>query len=435
MKNTLELPLTFRLIILFVALAPPFVLQAQYENFVRYEDYTYVQNIRTVQLYPAVDDLKPAIIPLNEGMNLKLSFDDLDSDFKNYSYTFIHCDAYWRQSNIQKQEYLVGFTDNYIQNYRFSINTLTPFVHYSLEFPNRDVRFSKSGNYLLVVYQNDDPNDVVITRRFMLYEQIVAIGGDVKRATSAEYRDTHHEIDFFINHANYAIQDPFRDLKVVIQQNRRWDNAIYGIQPRFIRGNQLDYDYELENLFVAGNEFRYFDTKDLNLLLQRVAKIEYTDAWQVYVDNDNPRTFAKYSFYDDVNGLRVIRNQRGRDNDLEADYAWVHFRLRMPEPEENGNIYLFGQMSDWNIRPEFQMHYNYEQFAYEGKVFLKQGYYNYAYLLLKDGEYTGDISHVEGTRFETENDYAVYVYNMELGQRYDRLIGVMFINSRGGNNY
>lgn len=402
----------------------------QYNEYLRYENYIYDSDIKTVQLNPFGDDQAPPIMRLNSGNQLYLNFDDLSAEFKNFSYTFIHCDAYWSPSDLMKQEYLTGFQTNYIEDYTFSLNTLVPYVHYELRFPNEDINFTKSGNYLLVVFQNDNPNDLILTRRFMVFEDIVGISAKVQRGTKVEYRDTKHEVDFTVNHFGYDIINPYNDLKIVLLQNWRWDNAISGLIPRFINGTSLEYNYEDENTFYGGNEYRFFDMKDLYNPLQRVARINTLDSiFHVYVVTDHDRSIARYSTYFDINGDRRIRNERAEFSEIEADYAWVHFRLNYPEQVSDGDIYLFGELSDWRFQPDFKMKYNASQYAYTATVLLKQGYYNYNYVFLKDGTYHGDPRKIEGSHFETENDYAILVYNREMGQRYDRLIGLTQVNS------
>lgn len=392
------------------------------------ENRTYAPSIQTVQLYPTGEDLAFPIIKLNSGMTLELHFDDLSGDFQNFAYTFIHCDAYWRPSDLMKQEYLRGFDVNYISDFALSINTRVPYIHYQLSFPNSDIQFTKSGNYLLIVYQNDDPEDLLLSRRFMISEEMVGIEMDVHRGTLVDTRDTHHEVDFIIHKNSYEIQNPFTDLAVIVLQNQRWDNAIVGLTPQFINGSQLVYNYEEENVFSGGNEFRFFDTKDLYNALQRVARISTRDSiFQVYITQDFDRSYTRYSTYFDINGHRRIRNQRGEDPLIESDYAEVHFRLNYNKDLPNGDLYLFGAFSDWQFLPSHKMMR--DGSGYSASLFLKQGYYNYSYLYLPDGAYNGQSDLIEGNYYETENEYAVLVYNRELGQRYDRLIGYATDNS------
>ncbi len=398
-------------------------------EFLRYDDYVYQEFIETVLIYNKKDSLGFPMLRLGAGGQMILHFDDLVGDFQRYSYTFVHCNYDWTPSQLNKQEYLVGFNDNFIDDYVFSFNTIIPYTHYEVSFPNKNVRFLKSGNYVMVVYANNNPDEIVLTRRFIIWEPIVSVPMQVNRPTVVEYRDEYQEVDFEVNHGNYPIPYPYQDLHVVLVQNRRWDNAIYNLKPLFVRDGSLSYNYEYENLFLGGNEYRYFDTKDLITMQSRVSNIKFDTIFQVLVTPDQPRRFTTYSFWPDVNGQRVIRNVRGRNAHRDADYSMTHFRLYMTEPTNEGNIYLYGALSDWRIDSKYMLRYNYKRGAYEASVLLKQGYYNYEYVLVRDGTGEVDPSFIEGTHYQTENDYSVLVYHREMGQRYDRLVGLSSVNA------
>jgi hypothetical protein len=398
------------------------------EDLMRFEDRVYTESIGTVIFTNSVSPLAPPIMKLGSTEKLSLHFDDFNADRRDYAYTVIHCDAWWNASDLDKQEYINGFQENYIRDYRFSLNTFKPYTHYELTIPNRDMSLLVSGNYLLVVYDIDDPDRVVLTRRFMVFERRVSITHNIKRPSTVEYRNTHQEVDFKIQTGSYRVDDPFNAFKVVVIQNRNWNMALYGLQPRFVNGGELDYDYEYENLFPGGNEYRYFDTKDLNILLQRVARIEWDSLFDVYIMQDFPRNIGQYSSMDDINGLRYIRNQRARDNMTESDYARVHFRLNLDEELTTGKVYVFGALTDFNVSPASEMRWDNRTSAYTGELLLKQGYYNYEFVFVPDGKPFTDRSTIEGTHWQTKNEYMILVYNREVGLRYDKLVGVSYEN-------
>lgn len=397
----------------------------------RFENYIYDDSIKTVQFYLGDDPLSQPIIKLRSGEKLTLKFDDLGTEVKNLSYTVIHCDANWTQSALLPFEYTAGFNDYFINDFKFSFNTLIKYVHYSMQIPNSNVQITKSGNYILMIYKDNDKNRPVITRRFMVYEDLVRVGATVRSGTLVEKRKTSQEIDFTINHRGYEIPNPFQDLHVTLMQNNRWDNAIINLKPLFMNDNELVYNYDRENNFFGGNEYRFFDTKSIRIQSLRVQKIRLQDssAYHVYLYPDPSRQYKRYSFWEDINGQRVIRIQDRSDSDTDADYLYVHFSYPIAEPIENGNLYVFGALSDWKAKPEYQLHYNYEKKAYEATILLKQGYYNYEYGLLTDGSTAIDNSFAEGTHYETENDYTIFVYHREMGLRYDKLVAVTRLNS------
>ncbi|HNW98604.1 MAG TPA: DUF5103 domain-containing protein [Bacteroidales bacterium] len=402
------------------------------KTFLRYEDYTYKENINTILFYKDGFELSPPLLQLGSDEELILSFDDFSDDIKSYKYTIIHCDAGWKPSDMLQMDYIDGFNDDYINTYSPSFNTLQKYYHYDLKFPSENLRPTKSGNYILKVFENDDTEEnLVLTRRFMIFEQKVDVVGEVKRATSNEDMFYKQEVDFSISNPSYTISNPYIDLKVIIQQNNRWDNAVYDIKPKYVKDNKLVYDYEDINVFNGGNEFRHFDTKSIRFISDRINKVVRDSlGYEVYLLPDERRSYKVYSSETDINGLKFIKTDDAiKSSDIEAEYAYVHFVLPYYEQIAEGNIYIFGALTDWQYKKEAIMKYDKTHSAYTGTLYLKQGYYNYEYVLLNNNEKTGDETFIEGNHFDTENDYTIYVYNQEQGTSYDRLIAVKKLNS------
>ncbi len=395
-----------------------------------YGDFIHQNNIKTVLFNQEGFELSDPLIRMGSDNHLVLRFDDLDADYKNYYYTIIHCDAHWQPSELRQFEYIEGFFDDQITEYHRSINTRVPFTHYRLEFPNRNLMPTKSGNYILKVFLDGNRNNVVLTRRFMLFEQTVSIEGYVDRANLVRYRDRRQQLSFSINTSAYHISNPYRDLRLVITQNGRWDNAITDLPPRSIRGNLLVYDYEDRLLFEGGNEYRRFDIRSLRYLSQRVQDIQSTRRhWDVYLLPDRIRAHHGYVTDSDINGRYQVITQDARNNMLESDYAWVHFHLPMEESLERGHLFVMGELTHWHFSEENKMGYNYGEQAYELSLLLKQGYYNYLYAFVEQENGVADLSLIEGSHSLTENDYTIYVYHRAPGALHDRLIGVTHMNS------
>ncbi len=399
-------------------------------DYLRYGDYVNKDNIRTVLLNKKGWEFSPPMIKLESGEKLVLSFDDLDADHKSYYYTIIHCDAKWRLSDLRPDQYIAGFYDDRIYEFSHSFNTQVRYTNYRLEFPNENMRPKIPGNYILKVFLDNDRENLVLTRKFMVYEQKVTVSGSVRLATRVSLRDFKQELNFSINTHQYRIDDPYRDVTVIIKQNGRWDNVIHELQPRTVSNNILRYHYESEILFDGGNEFRYFDTKSLKHSTAMIDDIVYQPAYrEVFLRKDFSRRNKRYIFEHDINGRFYIQNEYGYNPHLESDYAMVHFNLSMAAPLAHGNVYLAGELTDWNYTESNRMEYNYEEKAYQISLLLKQGYYNYVYMFLEDGHDRADITMIEGNHSDTENGYTILVYHRRPGTFFDRLIGMKHLNT------
>jgi hypothetical protein len=402
------------------------------DNVLKYDDYTYKPTIKTVQCHQSTWEYAAPIIDLNSQEQIELSFDDLDSDKKQYSLTFIHCNADWTPSDLMISEYLTGFFDLNIINFDYSVNTLQKYTHYSVMFPQQNVKFTKSGNYLMYVYLNGDKKDLVLSRRFLVFDNKITVATTFRQPIGGEDQYDKQHIDFSIYNSGYDITNPYADLKVVITQNNRWDNAVTDIKPTFMGNNTLTYSLDDASTFNGGNEFRYFDTRSLRILTERV-KENYKDEGlknHTVLYPEELRATKAYTFYNDINGNFLIKNTNAIGNtDLESDYVFVEFFLPYLNPEPTGNFYIMGKLTDWRMNKLSKMTYNPKRFGYEAKLYLKQGYYNYEYVLSNDKNRSGDETITEGSHWDTENEYNIFVYHRQIGTYYDQLIGLKKLNS------
>ena len=401
------------------------------DNQLRYEDWTYKSYIKTVQLHESTFDANPAILRFNGTEQLELSFDDLEADKKTYSISFVHCDANWEPSNLMNSEFMNGFYEANILNFNYSTNTIQKYTHYSILFPQSNLQFSKTGNYIVYVYENNDKEKIILTKRFMIYDDKVTVVANVRQAIGNDEQYEKQHIDFNIINSQYELTNPFTDMKVIITQNNRWDNAVNNIKPTFTEPRQLTYSLDDKSTFNGGNEFRYFDSRSLRTYTERVANIVRDSSYTYHIElkTDELRTFKSYSFYNDLNGGFLIKNQDLATNpDIEADYAWVHFFLPY-DTQTSGNFYVLGKLTEWRLNKNNRMTYNYKKMGYECDLFIKQGYYNYTYVFLADEKKAADETLSEGNHWETENDYTIYVYHRQRGTYYDQLVAVKRFNS------
>lgn len=400
------------------------------------ENTIYSDNIKTVEMYRLGWKLSNPIINLNSEEQLNFSFDDLNNEPVQYYYTIIHCDRNWRKSKLSQQEYLSSFTDFQLTDYEHSSNTNIRYINYLLTLPNNDVPIVLSGNYVLVIFDKNEPDEPLITWRFYVVEPQLGIKARIRRATHDLAKSENQEVDFVINHSNFPIQNPHSDLKVVVSQNNRTDNAITDLKPLFISNGILEYDYNVENIFKGENEFRAFEIRNVKYAGEGVESISlHPPFYHATLLPHFPRLQNQYNYYKEMNGNFFIEAFGRNYPDIEADYMFVHFNLQVKQPLLGGGIYVYGKLSNWQCTKQYEMKYNFERQQYELTLLLKQGYYNFTYAY-KDHQSTEIKSYnLEGSHYQTENDYYIYVYHGRLTDRYDRLVGYQQFNSLSNRSY
>jgi len=407
-------------------------LSAQKE--LQYTNYIYEPQIHTVLLYKQNTNVPVPVLNINSSDRLELSFDELANDNDYYQFTILHCDAQWKPSDLQPMQYIEGNLFDFINDFRFSNNTYQKYVHYSVSFPTPNIRPKISGNYILKVYRNYDEQDIIITRRFFVLDSRTSFEFDIHPATLGQYRFSKQEVDFKATITDYQVYNPYQDLKVVLTQNNRWDNAIYNLHPLFIVGNEYTYNFEEENLFDGTNEYRFFDSRSLRFLSQNVAKKRFDTLNHLILMPAQRRGSGAYVEYVDFNGKRVIANKDGQnDGSFDGDYAWVYFSFDSPNKLRSGDVYVLGEFSDWRANERFKLDYNEALQRYEGRVLLKQGYYSYLFTTLDEATEKFETFETEGNYMNTENQYYIYMYCKNQVFGYDELIGFISESSNTSN--
>lgn len=390
------------------------------------ENMIYNPSVKCVQLFRLGDEMAAPVIQLGSTEQLHLSFDELGSELRRYRYTIRHCAADWSfTEGLTPIEYIDGYQEEEVIESAYSYNTTIPYVHYRATFPTASMRPRISGNFLLIVYA-DEPSAPDFVMRFMVVENsYVAIEGKVEQGLRIEDRLSSQSVGFLIKLNGLQVSDVGREVKVVVQQNGRWDNAMLLTRPRFARNDELDYRYDENITFCGGNQFRWFDTKSLLYQSERVARISFDSMTHVTLVPDQPRTFKQYVYEEDLNGRFLIKNEEHAENStIEADYAVVHFFMPWPALLSNGSFYLVGALTQWRLDDQNRMRYDHNRRGYVLDLLLKQGYYNYQILFREHGKRAGDEAFVEGAHWETENEYTVWFYFREAGSLFDRLMAV-----------
>jgi hypothetical protein len=338
------------------------------------------------------------------------------------------CDYDWKPTDLSKNEYIQGFDDQRILDYTNSFNTLQLYSHYKLQLPNQFTKFKVSGNYVLKILNED--REVVFSRKFILYENLTTVPMQVRRGRNTDDLPNKHNLEFSIKSNTITFQDPVKNVHVFVFKNGQIETALKNIKPQFTIGNELVYRYNKETQFWCGNEFLFFDTKDIRVPGNTISYVDFNQTvYNSHLFQNNERANSPYTFFPDVNGNFVTRRLLVENNAIEADYSWVFFTLYTAKMMAKKDIYINGVFNNFAISPENKMEYNPEKGVYEKAIMIKQGFVNYQYIVVDKNGNIDDENAIDGNFYQTENNYTVLVYYRENGQRYDRVVGKGDTNS------
>ena len=358
---------------------------------------------------------------LKLGESLMLEFDALTGDEEDFYYVIEHFNFDWTPSNLVKSEYLSGLDNQRILDYENSFNTYQIYSHYNLVIPNTQTRgLLKSGNYMISIY--DDYDELMFSRKFMVYESLASVGVNIKRSRDVKVIAEKQSVDLVITTNGMNLNNPLETIKTVIIQNNNLNTAISDLKPQYTLGNELIYRYDTESAFWGGNEYLFFENKDVRAANIGVQFIELKDLYHNYLYTNINRKNRPYTYNPDINGNFLVTVIDRDSPDIEADYVMVHFSLLQDELKTKiDGVGCVGTKR--MIEPLTQMLYNPESKRYETTLLLKQGFYNYKFVTVDKKTGVLDEGAISGDFWETENNYKVLVYYKDLGARYDRLIG------------
>lgn len=382
------------------------------------------KNIASLQVVANNDWLSLPIITLNSNDFVNISFDDLTHEYHRYCYKIEHCEADWQTSSaLFESDYIDGFASgNTIDDVQESTNTVQLYTHYSISFPNNKCRPKISGNYRVTIYNENDEKHVVCRAYFMIVEPSMAVHLNVTTNTDIDINGKHQQVEMAVDYGNNIVSNLQTQIKTVVMQNSRWDNAVINAHPQYIKANGLQWIHCKDYIFDGGNEYRKFETLDVTHTTMGLESINWDGHnYHAWIWTDGPR--PSYIYDKDANGAFLIRNSDNIDNDVNSDYIITHFRLKSPQTADP--IYINGFFTNDRFLPQYEMKWNEKNQQYEGELLLKQGYYSYQYLMMKP---EGKLKPVpsEGNFFQTENTYQALIYFKANGDRTDRLVGYTF---------
>lgn len=360
------------------------------------------------------------IVPL--GKSIFLEFDDLTASEEDFYYKVVHCNYNWTPSKLLKSQYLNGNDNQRILNYENSYSTLQAYSNYQLRIPNKNLQIKISGNYMLEVY--NDVDELQFSRRFVVFKDNVSVGVAAKRSRNLSYIDTKQNLQIKINANSFQLVNPKQEVKIAIIQNYYWPSIITNIKPQYILGQQIQYKYDSETSFYGGNEYLNFDTSDLRATSTAISHVEMKELYNHYLYSDLPRNQEPYTYFPDINGDFVINTKQGDDASREAEYTNVHFKFPFTDEIGMNDVYVFGKFNNYALSEENKMTYNENTGNLEAIIKLKQGFYNYKYVIKDKKNQKTQLNAISGNFHFTENNYLVLVYYRNFGEQFDTIIGI-----------
>lgn len=385
-------------------------------------------NPRFRTLKTEVEDnfMAPPVIRMGTYDRLTIKFDEIGEDNSYLEYRLIHCNADWQPSRLVESEYVDGFNSQRIEDYAFSSATYVHYVNYMITIPNEDLQIIHSGNYLLQVYNPDYPDDVILQTRFQVTENSGRAAGEVTSRTDKGHNTIWQQVSFMLDTEGLGRVEPFQDLTVTVEQNNREATRQTVKAPLRTSGNKIYYEHLQDLIFPASNEYRRFESTSNSFPGLHVDSLRYMGSnYHVWLKPDQERAFRQYSYDQTQHGRFIVHEYNSTDSDVGADYITVHFRLEADETFD-GEVYVDGEFTHNSFGESNRMKYSKEEGAYLAEIPLKQGAYNYQYVL-KKSKGSPDASAIEGNKYETQNEYLVSIYYHPPGSKADRLISTLVL--------
>lgn len=397
----------------------PFLAMAQVQRI-------YDENVKTLTVVVDDDPTLPPIMSLQKRHSLSVEWDEMSHDYQRYVYHLQHCNANWEPSDeIFESDFMSGLNNQLVEEYEKSFNTTQIYTHYRLRLPSQQLRPLISGNYRLQIFHEDDDmseDTPVLEVQFCLFENVASIRTQVSSNTDVDFNRDHQQVTLAVGYGTLNVVDPQRELKVVVFQNRRWDNRVTGLIPNIRNNAGIEFTHNRNLIFTGGSEFHRFEILDVQRTSMGVERMEWFEPYyHATLFADQPQ--HNYTSLNDQNGVYVLRSSDDIDDATTAEYVVVHFFLQTPRLP-GGDVYVCGQWTGEPFNPECRMEYDDINHQYHAAILLKQGYYSYQYR-----QEDGATARTEGDFYQTENEYSVLVYYRGQGARYDRLVGYSVTNT------
>ena len=390
-----------------------------------YRTRPYTEKIRTLQLYLNDNQMDQPVLRMNSQDYVTVAFDWMSHDYPHLAYKLLYCNADWTPTQLSEMDYLEGINEVVMEEPLLSTNTTFDYAHFSFQLPNEDMKMTRSGNYLVKIYDTESPEKILATGCFYIDDNKVSmktfdITGKSVYGVNNEYQHLTFQLAFQENFQ--AMPD---ELTVVVRQNGRHDTEVYGLHPTYVKPEELIYEDERKLSFEGGREFNVIDFSHRFRYSGKIERIAFHHPYyHVEVMPGKHEVGKEYAYDKDVNGHYKVH---GQDiwSEAEIDYSIVHFVYPLEEPWLDGSVYVVGGFNDNWLDETNKMVYNFERQQYELALLMKNGGYNFQYLFLPSNWDAANITRTEGSHWETDNEYEVFVYYRQMGVTYegDQLVG------------
>ena len=376
-------------------------------------------SIGTIQLYQGEDEQSLPVVVLGSGQSLTLEFDLLARQGRPLSIYFQHADRQWRR-DLSPSQTLESFQDDRLLEYQSSRGTEVPYVHYEYRFPNDDIRFRLSGNYILRVTERGRRDSVLFEQPFFVAEEAgglqlgaesVIVPGQSQPSLQPVARYTPPE----------GIRGDPSGHTVCFVRNGRLSDTRCKDRPLLVRQPELEFQLDRDRAYApttAGYELDLSSLRSTN----EIARVDRTRSpYRVYLDSDYAR-FGENTFGSPT-GQTVVRDALTGliDPAVRAEYVETVFAFKPAGSRPYSQpLMVGGSFSNMNPGRGTTMEWNAAQGQYEGTVLLKQGRHQYFYS-------TSDPAFAEqirGTQSRMRSTYTAFVYYRDLRHNTDRLLRV-----------
>ncbi len=356
------------------------------------------------------------IIELGSNQQLVLQFDMIENRNRQFRLNVTHHNPDWSRSTLAPEQFMDGFGEAFFAGGRPSRSQRPSYRHYQYIFPNQDLRFRVSGNYMLRI-SDYNTDEVIFTIPFFIFENEgeIASSLDTIFAPRRQFRIQHQPRSRF-TYPEF-VEFPQFDLKFFFIQNRFWGQAREVDSFDTATPGSVYYEVSRSNAFIGDYEFKFLDLAELS---QRPPEI--LDFQPGFVP---PRLILNV----DVQGLTNVRRQVSLRTsgftkpELDARYGDIRFFFQPEqglELNEESKIYIVGDFNNWFIRDENKMQFNAEEHWWEGSAYAKEGSYSYKYVLVQNGNIY-DLA-LDDTFTRNRQEYTTFVYFRDPVQRHFRLL-------------